>query len=299
MTNTVSTQRSAVARLGVFVAVLVVIAAAGFGLGWVVNDGDTSNSRTQMGADGHSGDRAASSQAATASAISGFASAQHGYRIVAESTTFTPGVQSEFRFQIRDRNNRPVADFPMVQEKRLHLVVVRRDLSGYQHLHPQRVDDTWRVPLTLPAAGSWRAVADFVVEKGDKQVPLKLGVDLNAPGDYQPRMLPDPSLEAHVDDLTVRLGGDPKVGKQNQLQFTVLRDGQSVASLERYLGSYGHLVVLRDGDLGYVHAHSENQLKDGAIAFTFAAPSSGRYRAFFDFQLGGQVRTAEFTLNVQ
>ena len=46
----------------------------------------------------------------------------------------------------------------------MHLIVVRRDLTGYQHLHPTMTPDgTWRVPLTLPDPGVWRAYADFTV----------------------------------------------------------------------------------------------------------------------------------------
>jgi len=36
----------------------------------------------------------------------------------------------------------------------MHLIVVRRDLTGYQHLHPTRdPQGTWSVPLALAAAG--------------------------------------------------------------------------------------------------------------------------------------------------
>ncbi|MEK8109242.1 hypothetical protein NKG94_40115 [Micromonospora sp. M12] len=37
----------------------------------------------------------------------------------------------------------------------MHLIVVRRDLTGYQHLHPTMAKDgTWSVPLTLAQPGS-------------------------------------------------------------------------------------------------------------------------------------------------
>jgi hypothetical protein len=69
-------------------------------------------------------------------------------------------------------------------------------------------------------------------------------------------------------------------------------------NLERYLGAYGHLVALREGDLGYVHVHPEDQLFRGAAKFWLAAPSPGRYRMFFDFQVGGKARTATYTIVV-
>jgi hypothetical protein len=53
-------------------------------------------------------------------------------------------------------------------------------------------------------------------------------------------------------------------------------------------------VLLREGDLGYLHTHADaDRLEFGA---TF--PSAGRFRAFLQFSVGGAVRTAAFTLVV-
>ena len=44
----------------------------------------------------------------------------------------------------------------------MHLIVVRRDMSGFQHLHPRLgADGRWTTPLTIPEAGSYRVFADF------------------------------------------------------------------------------------------------------------------------------------------
>ncbi len=53
-------------------------------------------------------------------------------------------------------------DFEVEHEKRMHLIVVRRDGNGFQHLHPELgADGVWRVRLTLPDAGAYRVFADF------------------------------------------------------------------------------------------------------------------------------------------
>jgi hypothetical protein len=70
------------------------------------------------------------------------------------------------------------------------------------------------------------------------------------------------------------------------------------AVLEPYLGAYGHLVVVRQGDVGYVHVHPEPQLVDGQVKFWLTAPSPGTFRMFFDFQVGGAVHTAAWTATV-
>ena len=44
----------------------------------------------------------------------------------------------------------------------MHLIVVRRDGTGFQHLHPELgADGTWRAPIALDDAGAYRVFADF------------------------------------------------------------------------------------------------------------------------------------------
>jgi hypothetical protein len=82
----------------------------------------------------------------------------------------------------------------------------------------------------------------------------------------------------------------------------VTRDGRPVTDLEPYLGAYGHLVVLRAGDLAYLHVHPEGSPGDGKtnpgpdIVFYSHVPSAGRYHLYLDFKDQGVVRTAAFTM---
>ncbi|MEV4758698.1 hypothetical protein AB0J86_26840 [Micromonospora sp. NPDC049559] len=223
-----------------------------------------------------------------------------GYTLVADRTQFPAGRSEEFRFRIRGADGRTVTSYAVVHDKPMHLIVARRDLSGYQHLHPALgLDGTWSVPLTLPEPGSWRAYADFTaVDATGRQTALTLGVDLVVPGDHAPRALPPAARTATLDGLTVEYQGTPRLGAVQPLLFRVSRGGVPVTDLQPYLGAYGHLVALREGDLGYLHVHPEPQLADGGVKFWLTAPSPGRYRLFFDFQLAGTVRTAEFTLVV-
>src|SRR3954466_6357495 len=59
------------------------------------------------------------------------------------------------------RDGKAVRDFDVEHTKRMHVIVVRRDLTGFQHLHPtMRADGTWTVALTLPPPGTSPASAD-------------------------------------------------------------------------------------------------------------------------------------------
>ena len=82
------------------------------------------------------------------------------------------------------------------------------------------------------------------------------------------------------------------------------KDGEPVTDLQPYLAAYGHLVILRAGDLAYVHVHPNGEPGDGVTApgpdvtFHTAVPGLGTYRLFLDFKHGDLVRTAAFTLPI-
>jgi hypothetical protein len=182
----------------------------------------------------------------------------------------------------------------------MHLIVARRDLSGFRHVHPEMAPDgTWRVASPLGDPGNWRAFADFTPTGAE---PLTLGVDVAVPGAFSPRPLPAPAPTATVDGYTVTLDGDLKPGGTAKLTLNVSRDGVPVTDLQPYLGAYGHLVALREGDLAYLHVHPDGSPGDGRtrpgpqVTFFAEVPSVGTYRLFLDFQHAGTVRTAEFTL---
>ncbi|WP_433558030.1 hypothetical protein ACQPWY_04875 [Pseudonocardia xinjiangensis] len=222
-----------------------------------------------------------------------------GYTLVPKTTTYRPRTAGELAFTITGSDGSPVTAFDVEHEKRLHLIVVRRDTSGFQHLHPTLgPGGVWRVPITLPEAGVYRVYADFVPTGGPE---LVLGTDLFAAGDFEP--VPSaPSRVAQVGGYQVRLDGDLVPGGPSQVFATVSKDGAAVTDLEPYLGAFGHLVALRQSDLTYLHVHPDaatptpTDRSGPGIAFTADVPTAGTYRLFLDFRHDGAVRTAEFTV---
>ncbi|MEW1583891.1 hypothetical protein AB0283_00350 [Micromonospora vinacea] len=206
----------------------------------------------------------------------------------------------EFAFRIAGPDGRPVTRYEVAHDRQMHLIVARRDLSGFRHVHPElTADGTWRVDTPLTGPGQWRAFADFTPTGGE---PLTLGVDVTVPGELTERPLPAPASSTTVDGYTVTLAGAPQPGRTSSLTLTISRDGRPVTDLEPYLGAYGHLVALRRGDLAYLHVHPDGTPGDGrsrpgpAVTFLAEVPSAGSYRIYLDFQHGGRVHTAEFTV---
>ena len=220
-----------------------------------------------------------------------------GYTLEARPTVFEVGREEAFGVRIVDRAGREVRDLDEQHEQLMHLIVVRRDLSHYQHLHPSLDEDgSWSVPLTLPVPGVYRAFVDFSVN-GE---PLTLGVDLTAPGDLRVDPLPGPTNAVRIEDgyEVVLEAETPTADARSLLRFRIERGGREIEDLEPYLGAMGHLVALREGDLAYLHVHPTG----GAgtqIEFHTEFPSQGRYRLFLQFAHAGVVRTAAFTVEIR
>lgn len=272
-------------------------------------------------------------------AAGGLAVSDGDYDLQVERTSFVRGEPAKLAFRIADAGGAVLRDeFELEHGRELHLIVVRRDTTVYQHLHPRkRSDGTWAIELELPHAGVYRMYADFQIE-GEAHT---LATDLFVPGEFRPRPLPAPATTASAGAYQAELSaGQPTAGSEASLRFAIDRAGRPVAELEDYLGAKGHLVALREGDLAYLHVHPEghgparagSQREAGTsddstghgsgeasaghgqshahggeqtpepraneVAFAATFPTAGRYRLFLQFKVDGSVRTVAYTVEV-
>ncbi|GAA3392371.1 hypothetical protein GCM10020369_53800 [Cryptosporangium minutisporangium] len=286
--------------MGGFALGLVAVFAASLGLGQVTGVPGTAATPVADAHTEHSLSGAAEPRSEADPVPAGLQVTEDGYRLAPVSTALATDAVRPFRFRVLGPDGAPVTRYTRSHDKDLHLIVVRRDLSGFQHVHPSlAADGTWSVPLRVAAAGQYRVFADF--QPAGRSEGLTLGVDVPAPGEFRPVALPAAARTATVDGYTVTLGGQLTAGSSSKLTLSVSRNGKPVTDLQPYLGAYGHLVVLRDGDLAYLHVHPDGVPGDGRtpagpqVTFYADVPTAGTYRLYLDFQHGGRVRTAEFT----
>ncbi|MFE6860220.1 hypothetical protein [Nocardia sp. NPDC057668] len=225
---------------------------------------------------------------------------QDGYTLDLAETIVRQG-EFDLRFRILGPDGRPVTDYTPIHDRELHLIVARRELTGFWHVHPTLgPDGTWAVRITLPEAGAYRAFTD--VEPRALGRTITLGADFAVAGAYEPQPVPEPDRVAVIDDYTVTLDGDLVPEQGELLTLTVRKGGEPVTDLQPYLAAFGHLVILRAGDLAYIHVHPNGAPGDGVtapgpdITFHTVVPGPGTYRLFLDFKHGDTVRTAAFTL---
>ena len=297
---------NAIAKVGAFAGAVVALGGLGSAVGASVGPlGEPERPTHQKHSagnsshGGHAGHGAKKAPEATGLNVS-----QAGYTLDLVEDRPQRSASATLWFRILGPDHEPVTSFETAHGKLLHLIVVRRDLATYEHLHPvMAADGTWSVTADLAAAGTYRVFADFRPET--EAEGLTLGQDLFVAGPYEPATLPEAAATSTVSPYEVNLDGHLVAGRTSRLTLTVTRDGEPVTDLEPYLEAYGHLVALRDGDLAYLHVHPEGAPGDGRtdpgpeITFSAEVPSAGTYRLFLDFKHAGEVRTAAFTATAE
>jgi hypothetical protein len=307
---------NAIAKVGAFAGAVVALgglgSAVGASVGPVGEPERPTHQKHEAGNSGHGGH--AGHGAKKAAEATGLNVSQAGYTLDLIEDRPQRSASATLRFRILGADREPVTRFETAHGKLLHLIVVRRDLATYEHLHPvMAADGTWSVTADLAAAGTYRVFADFRPKRSPRQSTqpaaeaegLTLGQDLFVAGPYEPETLPPAATTSTVSPYEVNLDGHLVAGRTSRLTLTVSRDGEAVTDLEPYLEAYGHLVALRDGDLAYLHVHPEGAPGDGRtdpgpeITFSAEVPSAGTYRLFLDFKHAGEVRTAAFTATAE
>ena len=295
------------ARLSLYGAGLVVAFGGAFGVaGAVVPDSAVTGWKEGSEMKGHdmdNGSENSGSASPAADTLKGLALGVDGYVLSSVEAPAVAGESGKLSFQIQDASGAPVKKYTTSHEKDLHFIVARSDGTQFRHVHPMlnEATGTWSMPWEWTEAGSYRVYADFTPAGADASA-LTLTRTVQVAGEFVP-VAPKPTRVDQVDGFTVSIDGEMVPGSSSELAITVTRDGQPVTTLEPYLGAFGHLVALRDGDLSFLHVHAEGddpkagQTAGPKIVFASKAPTVGRYLLYLDFQVNGEVHTAEFVLD--
>jgi hypothetical protein len=268
------------------------------------------------GADPHAQHPAAatSSQAGTPTP-----SAREGF--AAELTTSPDPPQAnqpaQVAFKIYGPDRRALTDYEVVHEKQFHLLLISKDLAHFAHEHPiMDPDGTWRVPITFPAPGDYRFFCD-VTPTGQSQQVLR--ADVRVAGQAQAQPLVVDAAPKVIDGVKVELVTRRFRVGETILTFRLSRDGKPVRDLEPYLGALGHLVIVDQSLMQFLHAHpleaggghDMGKMDEAAnrslaarrsggpeVRFHTEFTSPGTYKMWGQFQRGGKVFTAPFVVKV-
>ena len=241
-----------------------------------------------------------------------------------------PGQKATLRFSIfHPGTGEPIKKFEVVHERQYHLFVISQDMEYFQHIHPaQQADGSWSIDVTLPKAGYYKILSDFLPGGGAVQFLARPLVTAGYAGDLaanSARLVPDTVLTKTVDDVTASLSYDPATfiaGLYGHLNFhlTDTATRRPITDLQTYLGAFGHTLIMSEDMADYVHSHPldivatpddggppEFLIPPGAdleklrggpdVTFDGLVPKAGRYRAWTQFRRNDKVYTFAFTFN--
>ena len=146
-------------RVAAFVTALVAVFAVAWGAGQVAGPIETEpvaheDEAAHGDAGGH--DAGSGGTAAAAHLPGGLMVADRGYRLDLAQPELPAGSTVQLLFRIIGPDGDPLTSYDVEHEKELHLIVVRRDFSGFQHVHPTRdAEGRWATDVAL-TPGAWR-----------------------------------------------------------------------------------------------------------------------------------------------
>lgn len=243
-----------------------------------------------------------------------------------------PGQQTKLLFRVfHPGTGEAIRKFEAVHERQYHLFVISQDMEYFEHIHPkQSADGTWSIDVTLPKAGYYKVLSDFMPGGGSSQFIARPLVTVGYAGDLardSAHLVPDAISTKTVDDITATLSYDPPVfstGQYVHLNFhlTDTASGRPLTDLQTYLGAFGHTLIMTEDMVDYVHSHpldilaKDNddggppqftippgadleQLRGGPdVTFEGLMPKAGLYRAWTQFRRNDRIYTFVFTFHV-
>lgn len=222
------------------------------------------------------------------------ASTVEGYTVRAVQPTQRPGKDVLVELAVTAPGGQVLSELDEDAGEHMHLIAFRRDLTGYQHVTPQQGEGTswWGILNLTP--GPWHVIIHFQSKALGREIAL--ATDFTTSGTYRPEPLPPVADQVQIKDLIVRRTGELSTSADSSTAITVTDRGQPVTDLEPAHGEMGHTVLIRPGDLGYLHMHSNSTGTGPRLDFLGAVPDRGSYRLFVEFYRGDKFYLAPFTV---
>lgn len=211
----------------------------------------------------------------------------------------------------------PIKDFELVHDRPYHLFVISQDMEFFQHIHPEQSDaGTWSIDVVLPKPGSYVVLSDFTPSRGSAQFLARPLITAGYTEDLlaqRAHLVPNDVPTETVDDLTATVTYDPdtlRAGSYGHLTFHLTKTGtnEPVRDLQTYLGAFGHMLIMSEDMVDYVHSHPAEilsselnleQLRGGpGVMFEGLMPKPGRYRAWTQFRYQDKIHTFTNTFEV-
>lgn len=235
------------------------------------------------------------------------------------SVSVSSNQDTNLTFRIFDANSGDsVTQYDTVYTKLMHLVIVDSQLKYFTHIHPNKNSDgTFSITTSFPHDGIYHLYIDFQPTGAFEQqigFTLNVGSVSNTTPSTQPV---DTNLTKDFGNYKVSLfepdnlnASDLSNGNQT-LTFRVrdTKTKQPITNLKPYLGALGHLVMVNESTYDYIHVHPTTSVPDTPtysggpdVDFLplglYGPIKPGLYRVFAQFNPGGNLFVADFTIKI-
>lgn len=214
-------------------------------------------------------------------------------------------------------NESEMVPLDIQHDKKMHLIVVSKDLSYFDHVHPE-FQPSGSYSINVLAKG-----VDYSNGKFRNETKFEQGGDYVLFADYVPS-----GANHQLERIEVAVSGTPYKAQRYTASKTVSmtdgyeislvpeggkffsegtvhiagivrKDGKEVPadSFENYLAAKAHVVVISEDTQDYLHVHPE--VVDGRLDLHTTFGKAGIFRGWLQFQTNGQVHTADFVINVE
>ncbi len=201
----------------------------------------------------------------------------------------------------------------------VHVIVVRDDLGTIIHRHPP-IGAGGRIvqPTDFPSPGPYRVLVDAYPAVRGAPRNFQLHANVRVAGAYKAKTLPPFSPTVTVDGYRVMLSGPRRLHAIEPAHLTVTVKDPSGRPMKftPWYGALAHAIFFRKRSLDYFHTHvcgpstpgctsvlggtkvTGTSTTPGKLNVGVLLPIGGTWRLFLQFQAGGRVLTAPFTLKV-
>lgn len=213
-----------------------------------------------------------------------------------------PNQDATITVKIQEKDGKPVEDFDVQHEKLMHMIIVSKDLSFFNHIHPDyKGNGEFTITTQFPTPGEFEIISD-ISPTGIGAMSKSEWITVQGTAPAAQPIEPDPTLTKQVDGKEVTLSIDHLMANMElELNFN-MKDAQTkqpVTDLQPYLGAVGHVVILNDEGGEYLHVHPAEESSSGPDAkFMATFPHSGVYKIWGQFQQNGKVFTVPFVVEV-
>lgn len=206
---------------------------------------------------------------------------------------------------IKDKHNKPVKEFETVSTKKMHLVVVSKDLSYFAHIHPTfKGNGRFEVTTKFPASGDYKLIAEMTPVGASDYSIEDHWVNVQGTPPASVPIEPDTTLSKVIDGTKVTLSFDEKlVARKNiDMNFTLYdaTSNKPIKNLKSYLGTVGHAVAIDKDVKQFMHIHPLYPKGKGPkVVFMTYFPTKGIYKVWAQFNVNGHIVTLPFVINVE